>query len=110
MALTRAFVPNRRFLEEVLESGDFQAGLTSFAEEVAALAEVNARAVGAPWMPRAGESKVVKVVARNDGVFVVNTDHAGHLQEWGSKNNPPHAPLRRAAMASGLRVGEDPTT
>lgn len=42
-----------------------------------------------------------------DGHAVGNIDIAGHLQEWGSANNPPRAPLRRAARAAGLDLKEN---
>lgn len=39
---------------------------------------------------------------------VATTDFAGHMVEWGSKNNPPYAVLRRAARAAGLKLREVP--
>lgn len=35
-------------------------------------------------------------------------DPFGHLVEWGSVNNPPYAPLRRGAIAVGLRFVPNP--
>lgn len=37
---------------------------------------------------------------------VGNTDIAAHLIEYGSKNNPPYAPLRRGVTAAGLRFAD----
>jgi hypothetical protein len=37
------------------------------------------------------------------GARVLTRDRAGHLIEHGSVNNPPYAPLRRAAEAVGAR-------
>lgn len=42
------------------------------------------------------------------GYTVYTEDPAGHLVEWGSKNNPAYAPLRRGVIAAGLRLKPDP--
>lgn len=75
------------------------------AKRVAATAERIASRAQAPWMP-SRRGKVFQVVDDGDTVAVVNTDHAGHLQEWGGRNNPPHAPLRRGVRAEGLQLKE----
>lgn len=36
-----------------------------------------------------------------DGERLLTTDPAGHIIEWGSINNPPYAPLRRAVEQIG---------
>lgn len=38
---------------------------------------------------------------------VGNFDIAAHLIEFGSKNNPAYAPLRRGVQAVGLRFADD---
>jgi hypothetical protein len=96
------FAPNPRAREALLADASIRAGLLSKATGIARLATGFAQAAGAPWMPRRGEA-TVQAVETDDGVFLVNTDHAGHLMEFGSAQNPPHAPLRRAAAAAGLR-------
>lgn len=53
-------------------------------------------------MPR--NARAMEVRTDGDKVLVVNTDHGGHIDEFGSKNNPPNASLRRAARESGLRI------
>ena len=65
------------------------------------------RFAGRPWMPRPGEAEQVEVVVEGGEVFLVNHDYAAHLKEYGSKNNPPTAPLRRGVQAAGLRLGGD---
>lgn len=80
-------------------------GLAAAAEPAREEADRLAKDAGAPWMARKGIDTVV-ADATDHGVFLVNTDHAGHLQEWGGRNNPPHAPLRRGARAAGLRLDE----
>lgn len=37
---------------------------------------------------------------------VISTDPFWHLIEFGSRNNPAYAPMRRAARAAGLRLDD----
>lgn len=50
----------------------------------------------------------VEVAPSEKGYTVGFTGRWGHLEEWGSKNNPPYATVRRAAEASGLDFAEAP--
>lgn len=43
---------------------------------------------------------------RQRGSTVVAADPFWHLLEYGSRNNPPYAPLRRAVIEAGLRLDE----
>ena len=53
--------------------------------------------------------KSIVVTEHEDGrVTFGSTDFAGHLVEWGSKNNPAYAVLRRAAKLAGLKLREQP--
>lgn len=53
--------------------------------------------------------RLAQLVGTTRTIFAVaTTDFAGHLVEWGSKNNRPYAVLRRAARAAGLRLRESP--
>lgn len=54
------------------------------------------------------ESKSGPVIVLTNGLnfAVSNVGPMGHLDEWGSVNNPPYAPLRRAVEASGLEFDE----
>lgn len=63
----------------------------------------NARTAQAPWMPRKGHDTIELQVERGR-LRLVNTDHGGHLMEWGSSQNPPHAVLRRAVRSAGFRL------
>jgi hypothetical protein len=88
-----------------------RAGMRAAAEVVAESARTLARAAGAPWMPRKGAAEQPIVVETDgDENRVVNTDHGGHLTEFGSVNNPPLAPLRRGVRAAGLRLDEQDRT
>ena len=46
------------------------------------------------------------VVNAEHEVTLGNTNPFFHIHEWGSVNNPPYAPLRRAVRAAGLRLEE----
>lgn len=100
------FKPDPDFAREIAAQEETRVGLARAAEPARAAAESFARQAGAPWMPRAGH-QIVEIDVDDQGVALVNTDYAGHLQEYGSVNNPPHAPLRRGALAAGFEVVEE---
>jgi hypothetical protein len=100
------FKPNPSFEREIAAEEETKAGLARAAEPARANAENFARQAGAPWMARSGH-QTVEIEVDDQGVALVNTDYAGHLQEYGSTNNPPHAPLRRGALAAGFEVVEE---
>lgn len=98
------FVLNRRFQQEIRSEREYREALEQAAEAVSEQASRFAQQAHAPWMRRQG--KTIEVSTSGDSVSVVNTDYAGHLMEWGSKNNPAHAPLRRGVRAAGLALRE----
>lgn len=100
------FLPNPDLDAELLEDPEVRANLAAAVEPARQMAESFAEQARAPWMPRTGASSTVVVEQGEGGVWLVNTDHAGHLMEFGSVRNPPHAPLRRGAQAVGLRIDE----
>ena len=65
----------------------------------------------------AGYIKTAALPSRNTGYYmrrivpvgnrVRTKDNFFHLIEYGSRNNPPYAPVRRGTIASGLRF-DDP--
>lgn len=85
----------------------YAASLIAAAVPAQRFAQTFAKQVGAPWMPRAGARETIVIDESPSGVRLVNTDHAGHLTEFGSRNNPAHAPLRRGVRAAGLRFLAD---
>lgn len=93
-------------------SPHFEHALKGQREHRAALREaasaVKSRAIAfAPH--RTGAYRDWFVIVHEDGeVRLGNTDFGGHWVEWGSANNPPYAPLRRAVRAAGLRLEETP--
>jgi hypothetical protein len=98
------FVPNRHFAADLSGESEYREALETAADAVSSHATTFAEQAHAPWMRR--QSKTITVVSDGDEVAVVNTDYAGHLMEWGSKQNPAHAPLRRAVRAAGLHFEE----
>lgn len=86
------------------------AGQAEFAEAVAEAAEPARehaeRFAGRPWMPRKGARRSIELLVEDGQVLLANTDHGGHLKEYGGRSNAPHAPLRRGVQAAGLRLGE----
>lgn len=99
-----SYRPNRDFARELKRDPRTALAMRAAAELARARAEQLASAAGGPWMPSGGRQIVVEQIGSH--VRLVNTDHAGHLLEWGSVNNPPHAPLRRGVRAAGLRLTE----
>lgn len=99
-------VRNPNFADELRDELGYRQALKDAAEAVSTRASQYARQAGAPWMRR--QSETIVVSTDGDEVAVINTDYAGHLLEWGSKNNAAHAPLRRAVRAAGLHFEETP--
>lgn len=52
------------------------------------------------------KSGPVIVLTNGPNFAVSNVGPMGHMDEWGTINNPPYAPLRRAVEASGLEFHE----
>lgn len=100
------FRPNHRLAADLKRDPDFTDGLRDVAESAREHADQIARAAGAPWMPKGGNQQAVVIETDEDGVHLVLTGHGAHLVEFGSQNNPPHAPLRRGVSAAGLGLSE----
>lgn len=103
------FRPNRNLERDLAATDEFKTGMREIAETVRKPAEAFARQIGAPWLPKrgSGHAQAVVVEQDEDGTRVVLAGHGAHLAEYGSANNPPHAPLRRGASAAGIRLTED---
>ena len=102
------FVANPGFDEEIRKEMGFRIAMLETATEAEAFANTFARQFHAPWMPRRGSEHVVEAVQDADQTYLVNTDWAGVFEEFGGKNNPPHATLRRAVRAAGLEFRATP--
>jgi hypothetical protein len=99
-----SFKLDRGFVNDLAKQDESRRALRDAATAVADRASAFARQAHEPWMRR--QSQTIVVQQNGDDTYVVNTDYAGHLSEWGSKKNPPHAPLRRAVRAAGLKLRE----
>lgn len=75
----------------------YKAFLASSAESVADAADLAAPGREGDYIHAEG-SKVV----------YANPRAAWHIVEFGSANNHPYSPLRRAVVAAGLRLDEEP--
>lgn len=98
------FRRNPTFEAQIEHTPEYLASLAAAAEAARAAAERFATQAGAPWMRRKGARSTVVIDKSPIGVRIVNTDHGGHLMEFGGRNNPPHAPLRRGVRAAGLHL------
>ncbi|MBA3583709.1 MAG: hypothetical protein H0W36_04130 [Gemmatimonadetes bacterium] len=98
------FRPNPGWQDRLREQPEYADGLAKVAELARERADQFATGAQAPWMRRKGAAATVIVQRSGSTVRLVNTDYGGHLMEWGGRNNPPHAPLRRGIQAAGLRL------
>ncbi|HET7588595.1 MAG TPA: hypothetical protein VFK14_00195 [Solirubrobacterales bacterium] len=57
-------------------------------------------------MPLAGGGRRIVVGEVEGDLAVINTNHGGHLEEWGLAHTPTYAPLRRGVRAAGLNLRE----
>lgn len=90
------FVRNPTFERELQDEAEFVGAMRTITQSVAN----NART----FAPKGTGYYVRHLHARDNTVYT--DDFAGHLIEWGSKNNPAYAPLRRGVRAAGLRLDE----
>ena len=75
-------------------------------DQVAEICEDIADAANGNLVFPGSKSGPVLVLTNGPNFAVSNVGPFGHLDEWGSVNNPPYAPLRRAVEASGLEFHE----
>lgn len=101
------FVPNPKALREIRRQPSFDAGMLTRAKKIQGLAKSFTSRGSDPVRGHFADRYETEMV---DGIpRVGNTDKSFyHLIEYGSVNNTPQAPLRRAVRASGLRLDETP--
>lgn len=92
-----AFTLNPGFQAELLE--ELRPRVREVAEEVASICEANIVFPG-------GRSGPVEVTDTDTGCTVAMTGPFGHIEEWGSANSNPKAPLRNAVHSVGLDFAE----
>lgn len=100
-----SFRANPAFDEEMQAEPRFQKGMREIGNGVARKADQLAHRI----MPRHRTAEI-RVVREGSEIFVVNTSHGGHIDEFGSQNNPAYSPIRRGVRAAGLRLDERPKT
>lgn len=93
------FRPNPKFIAELEVQDETKEALVDAAEDVA-------KRVRSHEIMRRKGSQPIEVDDSGEHPRVVNTDHGGHLDEFGSAKNPPYAPLRTGVRAAGLRLDE----
>ena len=95
----RTFIPNPAFITELQVDPEtvqaFEEAAQAVADEANDLRHTFYREEGAVLV-RNNSSRV------HLDVTVVNMDPGGHMDEWGSVNNEPYAPLRRGVENAGL--------
>lgn len=94
----RGFVPNPRFEAELRREPGVRRALQERAEKAIAAAQ------GDVVSPKFASGFYVE--DNGDSVTAGTTNPFFHLDEWGSVNTPPRAPLRRAVRATGARLEE----
>lgn len=90
------FRANPRFKEELKRDPGVKAQVRAAAERAASAAR--------GMTPHAPGS--ITVTDDGDTISMGSDDPFFHLIEWGSVNNQPYAPIRRAARAVGTRLEE----
>lgn len=97
----RGFLRSPHIDEQIQSQAQYQAKMAEIAHGVAPLSQMVMRGVGRGRVAHQIEA---------DGASVVLTDRGGaaHIIEFGSVNNPAYAPLRRGAIAAGLRFTVTP--
>jgi len=93
------FIPNPNFI------ADLMGNTADIVAEQAQVAADEANKLRHRIMPRKRSNAIV-VEKQAPDVFIVNTDLGGHLDEWGSKNNPAYAPLRTGVRNAGFDLTE----
>lgn len=92
------FRPNPAAQAELKADPRYRRALRQAADSVVR----HARAIAPDGGPGPGYRETLRVTADGDDVRAESTDAFAHLIEFGSANNPPYAPLRRAVRAAGL--------
>lgn len=94
-------------VEDVIQSVGTTAALNEMADKVVDGVEGQARRFAHTGrFAESIEKTDVKKTAEGKGITVTSTDRDAHIIEWGSVNNPPYAPFRKAASSLGLRLAQ----
>lgn len=91
------FQPNPKLPLEMAVDVAYKAGTAAAAKALAAKTR--------ELSPRGDTGDFAESIG-SDGNSVTSSDPFAHLVEFGSANNPPYAPFRRAIRGAGLRLDE----
>lgn len=98
--MPRLYIPNPFFETLLKAQREHQEGMAELGEQLAdAARDVAPERTGA-------YKDSIEVVQSAGRTAVATTDFAGHIVEFGSKNNPAYAPLRTGARKAGFRLEE----
>lgn len=96
------FIPNPRFLTDFVTERPYKEAMTVAVQQAAK----EANRVANDIMP-SGKGAEVTVEWIDGDCYLVNHAHGGHIDEWGSVNNPAYAPLRTAVRRAGFDFIEE---
>lgn len=99
------FTLNAPGLGDFLETAAAKRHLTTVAERVADAARSEGQRIAKTGrFARSIEVLPPEPTPTGLKVTVTSSDPDAHLIEWGSKNNPPYAPFRKAINTVGLKL------
>jgi hypothetical protein len=97
-----SFRKNPNLERELKRDPRYKAALANAAEPAARASRVVAHRI----MPK-GRGQQIGVEIHGDLVAIVNNDHGGAIDEFGTVNSPPYAPLRTGVRKAGLKFKGD---
>lgn len=96
------FIPNPHFITDFVTERPYKEAMTGAVEQAAKEANRLAHDI----MP-SGKGAEVSAEWIDGDCYLVNHAHGGHIDEWGSVNSPPYAPLRTAVRRAGFELIEE---
>jgi hypothetical protein len=97
------FIPNPRFLTDLQTERPYKEAMRGAVQQAAD----EANKVQNFIMPARGGKAWIQPAEIDGEMHLVNFNHGGHIDEWGSKNNPPYAPLRTGVRRAGFDLIEE---
>lgn len=104
------FTPNPEQLAELAKQPAVREAMMAKAQEVADLCVENSRfrRYNPTCKVDSGQRDASGRFVTGGTLKVIRTEPFASIDEWGSKNGPPSAALRRAVQTAGLRFEESP--
>lgn len=99
------FIPNPKFFTDFASERPYEVAMEGAAKRAAD----EAMKIRHHIMPLKGRGSRPAIEPRwiDGDLHLVNTDRGGHLDEWGSVNNPAYAPLRTGIRRAGFDFIEE---